>query len=352
MVSGELLQFMSRSISGDMIYTSATPNIQLGGFHPSRETIPLSLVHPKNAELDCALLEIGVIVPRPHVHWRVKVNGISVTKEFKPHVTAQLKTGLFAKLVYDITSILKTPEGLRRRRVNVTFKQDGGEHIVIDHIGILALYKSDEAYTDILYLSGALSIEPGEEYSSELRYPRSTGVFSSTVFLPSKYARGSIVIDDRLSIPLEGFQGYDEVVSQLDGISPGVYIKIIHEEPLTQYFPKEMRVSNILVYNTRYKTTKLELVDVAYDKKGAEDVDFIIKLANTGETRPDMNMVVIMYLGNVVARKIFQPIEPGQERRLRVSTKLPKGEYDIVVRTIWRKLSKTWFEDRKLRIKI
>ncbi len=352
MVSGELLQFMSRSISGDMIYTSATPNTQLGGFHPSRETIPLSLVHPKNAELEYALLEIGVIVPRPDVHWRVKVNGISVTKEFKPHVIAELKTGLFAKLVYDITSILKTPEGLRRRRVNVTFKQDGGEHITIDHLGVLALYKSDEAYTDLLYLSGALGLEPGEEYVSELKYPGSSGIFRSTIFLPSKYAKGTVIINDKVSIPVEGFQGYDEIVSELKELPDKSTIRIIHEETQTQYFPKEMRVSNILIYNTRYKLTKIDVIDVSYEKKGEEEIDFIVKLANSGETKPDMNMVVIMYLGNVAARKIFHPIEPGQERELKISTKLPKGEYDVVVRTIWRKLSKTWFEDRKIKVKV
>ncbi len=350
MVEGELLRFVNKRYMGDVIYSNAYPLTRLGGLMPSRETIPLSLIHPKDAELDYALLEIGVLVPSTNIQWRVKVNGISVTKEFKPHIVSKAGENLFAKLVYDITSILRTPEGLRKKRVNVTFKHEGGEQIIVEHLAVLAFYKTEEAVTDITFLSGAVSLKPGEETAVNIPYTGAHGVLRSTVFIPSSNAQAFIEINGSKRIDIGGIQGPYEIIETIDNLKENNTILFRHEEAETMYYPKEMRLSNILILRTEYKMPKLEIkdIDVRDAEKGGKIIH--VKLVNNGVSKPDSALIVLMSLGNVVARKIIEPIEPGQEVEEEIPVNLPKGEYDLVLRIIWRKLSKTLFNDKRVKL--
>lgn len=350
MVEGELLRFVNKRFMGDVIYSNAHPLTRLGGLMPSRETIPLSLIHPRDAELDYALLEIGVLVPSTNIQWRVKVNGISVTKEFKPHIVSKAGGSLFAKLVYDITSILRTPEGLRKKRVNVTFKHEGGEQIVVEHLAVLAFYKTAEAVTDIAFLSGAVSLEPGEETIVNTPYTGIHGVLRSTVFIPSSNAQAFIEINGGKRININGVQGPYEVIETIDGLKENNIILFRHKETETIYYPKEVRLSNILILRTEYKMPKIEVRDIDIKDAGKGDKIIHVKLVNNGVSKPDSALIVLLSLGNVVARKIIEPVEPGQEVEEEIRVNLPRGEYDLVLRIIWRKLSKTWFNDKRIKL--
>ncbi|MCD6301112.1 MAG: hypothetical protein J7L82_03475, partial [Staphylothermus sp.] len=299
MVDGKLLKFIDRKINGDLIYTSALPNTKLGGLMPSRQTIPLSLVHPKNAELEYALLEIGTITPSQNIQWRVKVNGISVTKEFHPQTICPAGRDLFAKSVYDITSILKTPESLRKKRANITFKLEGGESIIIEHLSILAIYRSEEAEGNVTFLSGTLSLKPGEETTINLNYSGQNNIFRTTLYMPSSIALGSIVINGNELIKIENIQGIDELYLELpESLNEITNITIRHNEATTTYYPKEMRLSNILIYSIKYNAPNLVIEGLDKEYEITKDNNEItLNITNKGTSKPDNALIVVMSLG-------------------------------------------------------
>lgn len=352
MVEGKLLKFIEKSYSGDLIYTSAIPNTRIGGFMPSKQTIPLSLIHPKNAELEYALLDIGVLVPSQNINWRVKLNGISVTKEFKPHILSPAGNMYFAKLVYDVTSILKTPEGLRRRRANITIKLEGGEHIVIEQLAILAMYNSGEAESTVTYISGALSLKPGESSSLNINYRGERGALRTTIYMPSSIARGHIYLNNNLLLNIENSQGMDEYVVEVERMVRENTITFKHLEAETTYFPKEMRISNILLYNVKYMKPELGIEEVSIPDTLHKDQEIEIVITNNGESAPDKALIVIMNLGNVVARKKIKPLKPGEKIKDKIKLNLQPGNYELVFRIIWNKLSKTWYKDIRYKVKV
>ncbi len=353
MSDGELYRFLEKEYNGDMVYVSAYPDVRIGGLMPSRETIPLSLIHPLKEKLEYALLEIGVVVPSSKVNWKVKVNGISVTKEFKPHALSSMGDKLFAKLVYDITSILKTPESLRKRRVNVTFKTEGSSDILIKHIGILALYPTDEAHSYVSFLSGAVSLEPGEEREFYTEYNGGDGELKAIVYVPSKNARSRIIVNGNITREVSGIQGMDEITLSINQLPVRNTIKIIHEETSERYYPKELSISTILLYKQVYKTPKLEIVNIEVPEKIPVSGDNIrVKVKNSGVSAPDKVLVILMIHGNVVSRKIIDPIPPSGEETIELPVKLPAGEYDAVLRIVWSKLSKTYYNDNKISLHV
>lgn len=352
MVEGKLLKFIEKKFSGDVVYTSAIPNARMGGLMPSKQTIPLSLLHPKNAELEYALLDIGVLVPSQHINWRVKLNGINVTKEFKPHIMSPAGNLYFAKLVYDVTSIIKTPEGLRRRRANITFKLEGGDYIIIEQLAILALYSSSEAESILTYYSGALSLKPGESSSLKINYEGGNGRLRTTVYMPSTIARGEILLNNNLLLNIENVQGMDEHIIELNNLSKENIITFKHLETNTTYFPKEMRISNILLYNTGYAKPELSIEEINVPEIVRKGQELEITISNNGESTPDKAMIVVMSLGNVVARKKIKKLDPGEKTTEKIKIKLQPGEYELVFRIIWGKLSKTWYKDTRYKVKV
>ncbi len=350
MADGRLLVFTDKEYKGDVYYVNVYPGVSIGGFMPSRKTIPISFHHPLKKKLEQALLEIGVIVPDTNVKWRVKVNGISITKEFKPHSTCKAGSKLFAKLVYDITSIMKTPESIRKRRVNVTFKTEGGgESLLVEHLGILAFYPTREAVSNIYYLSGALSLEPGEKAELSFKYRSEKALVDASIYMPSPDAVGRLLIND-YEVPISGIRGMDEVSAMVEGLGDNNKLTIIHEDTGETYYPKQMRVSSIILIDKVYKEPKIVVEEVKAPEELRIGEKIKVKITNKGESRPDSLLVVLMNLGNVVHREILKPIEPGETIELELPVKLPSGEYEVIVRVIWSKLSRNWFDDRRVKI--
>ncbi len=352
MVDGELYKFLEKSYNGDLYYVIAFPDVRIGGLMPSRQTIPLSLIHPLRDRLEYALLEIGVVVPSEKIRWRVKVNGISVTKEFKPHAVSPSGDRLFAKLVYDVTSILKTPESIRRRRVNVTFKTEGSADILIRQIGLLTLYPTEEARTTVSFLSGSVSLKPGEKKAFETSYGESMGELKTVIYIPSKRVLGKIKINRSTIHEISNMQGIDEINLRLSDLSARNIIEIEHVETDEKYYPKELILSTILLYNRVYREPRLEIIEYSVPEIIPIAGGLLkIRVRNSGESIPDRALLIVMLHGNVIARKKLEKIPPGMDVDVDINVKLPEGEHDLVLRIVWNKLSKTYFTDKRIRVK-
>ncbi len=350
MADGSMHKFLDKVFGGDVVYTCVFPQKVLGGLTLSRETIPLDLVPPPNAELEYSLLEIGVLTPHTSVEWRVKVNGINVTKEFKPLSTSKIGDKLFAKLVYDITSILKTPESLKRKRVNVTFKREGGEPLTIEHIGIIALFSSGEAKSLVKYYSGASSIEPGEKTSLDLGLS-GEALLRTALYMPSRSAVVELLVSGKNFAEITNIQGMSEEIHRLTGFNEVDRIEYHHVDTGEKYSPKEIGLSNLLVYRVEYAKPELVLEELKIPSEVEGEVRAKLRISNRGLSKPDKALIVVMSRGEVLVSKGLEPIEPGHETEAEVVIKQPPGEYQLVFRIIWRKLSQTWYREERVNVK-
>lgn len=348
MVDGILLKFLDKKFKGDVFYTTIFPSKSIGGLTLSRETIPLDWITLPNASLSIALLEIGVITPHTRVDWRVKVNGISLTKEFKPLAIARLGNKFYTKHVFDITSILKQPESLRKNSVNITFKREGGDIITIEHLSLISLFETGEAETMIKYYSGALSLEPGEKSGLNIGFDEKTTIFRTSMYIPSKLAQMIIGINGEHNIEINNLQGMNEEVHKLSLDNGLNTIEYHHIDNGEKYAPREISLSNLLIYNVKYTKPDIMIQEINLPEEARKEVVAKIRIINKGETKPDKLLLTIMSRGIVLVVKEIKPLEPGEEAEIEIPIKQPPGTYNLIFRIIWKKLTQTWFcEERK-----
>lgn len=355
MVYGDMKQYVKEAFKGDVIYVSATPNTSLGGLSSIRTTIPLDLTPVIEAEVSKGIFEIAVRAPREKFMWRLKVNGIPVAREFKPQAVAKLKNGVFAKLVYDITPILKTPESIKKNRINVTIKYEGSDRIFIEHIGALIGYESSDAETRISMLSGALTLEPGEETLLKIDHQGGLDVLATlkTILIsPSTRARILLKFNDGKDYVLKGSVGGEEVtlnVNCVDGVNK-VFIK--HLESETQYYPKELLLSSIVLLQTKYIEPVLEITEFRVREDTSSKKKLGVRIKNTGKSKPSRALLTIIYRGQPIHQQKLPLLEPGEETEAWIPLNMPKGEHELNIRLVWRKLSKISFKDKTFRVKI
>ena len=351
MSKGDMKQYLYSRFNGDIVYASSTPAVVLGGLKSSRVTIPLELSRIENATLKQALLEIGVKAPQERFLWRLKLNGVPVAREFKPSIVAELKNMYFSKVVYDVTPLF---DAFRRRsRCNVTFKYESSSTITIEHVALLILYKSSDAVSHISFLSGALSIEPGESIEVFIKHPTGLnipGLLKTVMIMPSTQAKALLKMNNHEPKIVGGIVGGEEAVLKLDKIEEMNTLLINHVESETRYFPKELLVSSVLLSQITYKEPRLVVEDIIVPNRISRGEKIKIIISNKGDAKPDKSLITLMHLGSSIYRKELPPLDPGEETIIEIPIKLPRGRYNLVARIIWRKLSRTVFTDTRFEV--
>jgi len=350
LVEGCLLKFIDKRFKGDIFHTTVYPGVSIGGLMPSRETIPIKWDPLPNLELNRAFLEIGVISPRESIDWKVKVNGMNLTREFKPMVSTRLGDKIYSKHVFDITSILKIPENRFRNRINVTFKREGGSVISIEHIGLIALFETDEAETNIKYYSGSISLDIGENTILETNYDHNQAYYTSSIYVPSRIAKLKIKLGGGKEIFVTGVQGMHE---EYDVVTTSKIIDSIeyeHVESSEKYAPKEIVISNLLLYHTIHANPDIHIDEIDVPETSKGELNISMKLSNRGESKPDKLLISIMDRVEVIRVVQIEPLKPGEERTINLKLNLQPGEHNLVFRVIWRKLSRTMFKEERRKV--
>ncbi len=344
-MDGELKHYLVDRYSGEAVYVYSVPDIVFGrGGRGPRVTVPLDLPRPPSAVLEKALLEVGVVSPLEHFSWRLKLNGIPVAREYRPQGSARLRNGFFHKTVYDVTALLNTEESRRKHRVNVTMRYDAGEELVVRHLGLLVFYRSEEARSTVSLLSGAVSLEPGEKTSIIARYPGGPGTVSAIMFSPSPLASITIGVNNGVERNITGVVGGFEARLELLELGEENTVRIEHGEVEIPYHPRELLVSNILIRHVVYRAPRLEAAEASL-----EDDVITLRIVNRGEARPDKALLTIIQTGMAIYRQELPLLEPGEERRLMVKPRGLQRDKEVIVRVIWKKLTRTEFNDYRIK---
>lgn len=346
---GNLNTSISMRVHGD-VYTVWKSLSEVLGSHNPKITITLNLHNRRARRVSHAFLEVLVEAKSTHVDWKLKLNGVSITREFKPPIVLELPEhgkNLY-KFIYDVTGLLNIDEVLSREWANVTIKHEGGEQLGIKGILLNAIYEDKEAVSTYNHLTGLLLLEHSEEYTYSLNPPPSlirSDISAKFVLYAPRVGRVKIISENSVEPLTLPHTQVEEHTILLSSTTP--YIKVLFEQE--QGVPGYLVLSSITLYNTHVKAPNLSIVDAGVSRENSR-VKINLKLLNTGDSKPDR--VVISVFNRGILQCMFREdgfdYEPSRlvERELVVT--VPQKPSELIIRVAWSKLTRTWFTDRKV----
>lgn len=342
MVQGVVDVIVDRVLQGDLYVAFKPLDLQLHGYY-SRESVALSTPNRRGRRMSLGLLEVVAESQSESVDWRLKLNGISVTKEFKPHYTARLRDKLVSKFVYDVTSLLNTEDSMGKDWVNLTFRHEGGSPVRLRKAQLIAVYEDPDASTSLKYWTGLLSLSPGDSHfltSSVVAGEPEIRVSGCML----QHAGKLVLLVNDARYEFEGMHsdGFEEYVVQASS-SNGYRIGLVNEGN------GSFMVSSVLLYSSSMRKPVLVIEGVEV-KQAGDGLRLNVSLRNKGEASPDFTVYTVIHKGNIVATvKALDAVQPGEAvvKELVVPVTPSPGE-TLSIRVVWGKLSKTWFTTENL----
>ncbi len=348
MPSGIMEEFKKSKVSGEVILSTSLASGRLGGLgNPKIHKAVMDTPSIPRGDLEAAYLEVALFAQEERLpKWRLWLDGFSITREFKPQYVLPVDDALFAKVLFDVTPIYKS----ENPRHFVTVMYDGSTPVTVGHINLLIIRRTEEAFYNFTYLSGAQALAPGEavEIEAELEEePRGRGVLRVVGILPSKSARVSVSVNGGEPRYLGDAVGADELSFEDLEISKTNRVKVEHLGSGTPYYPKHFILSTVLLGEAVYREPRIVFSDIVF-----EEGVLRAKVANVGESTPDSLFMVVMNMGIPLARLEVPSLKPGEVREVEFKLRLPHGTHNILLRAVARKLSKITYTDKRIQVSV
>ncbi len=331
MVAGSLRTYDSVVNASGILYRVVdTPSVRLGGLHAQTE-YSVAIEPPISTSPSRAYLEIGLLVKEPSIpKWRLWLNSIAITREFKPSFMVELESGLYAKTVYDLKPVLASQKPPYR----IVIQYNGSPEIEVADLVLTALYPDEDGKVTYSSVSGALILEPGERYSISLPKASTKLDVSAVVRLPNKFAKLIFRCGEH-EVPVHGYAGWREVSLHCTGSSLEVeYVKLT--EP---YYPRKALIVSIFASHEVRKEPVLEVRVVGSDE------GFAAEVFNKGMVPPESAILLVFQRGIVVKRVELPSIEPGGKFKVDLGSEA-RG---ATLRLVWRYKGKTKLIEYKVR---
>ena len=325
MPKGEIVEYLrDLGIKGCMYYHTIPSTTVLGGHGNPRSD---SYGFYVDVALNPSLLAL-VVSSRGfsgNMTWKVALNEVTLTREFKPQTIVEIDDRVYAVQVFDISNITRSP-GMYNLRILC----EAAEPISINSVFILGALKSGNISATLSVGVGVLAVKPGETASLKLRQKRSPRNSLLLIYdSPSRRAKVKLGIGGK-ELSVSGKVGTYELL--LEDVNTDE-IKVVHEQSQIPYYPKYFKIYGLLTYSTSIKGPDVEVKDITISKDGKLHVT----LTNTGDVSAINVLLVGMHMGEVVFRDVIKEIKPQTviERIYRVRPK-----YDnTLVRLIYQGLN-------------
>ncbi len=265
----------------------------------------------------------------PMYRWKIAVDDVALTREFRPTVERSLDDGIHAAFVYDITSAIKNSEP------TVRIVYDGKEPIRIECALMLTIHRYNdfssylELYTDPKPVHGRLSISLGAPQTFE---PNERELFLG--FACSRPA----------DLTIYGVEGEKIVRRLANGFN------LVELKPSSSNIEIEPSASVNQLFNiyTALYTQYPDLDVVAIAKEGTNVRATIV---NKGNVAPDDVMVLLLRFGTRVASMKLDSIAPGESKEISLSigssSRAPAAG-PCILRIVWRKGVRNFYKDYRI----
>jgi len=333
MGTGSLQLYLSGHGSIDLLYENSLPEIALGGSsHPTSYSVVFE--HSlKASAIDRALLEVGIRASSMEIpRWKISFNDVVLTREFKPLICVETSDGFFCKLIFDVTPIVTSKQKYEHK---VEIEYMGVKELILYHIGLLMLGSYEAARSLYGFWSGAISLQPSNSIDIVLPQKFDRAKARIVAYLP--HTDASLVVSTSSSTTvISRSTGMNEFTVELEDAS---YLRLEHQGP-GGYYPKEVLVSSILVYQIEIPEPSIE---VSYNPNNG---NIELNISNNGSDSAENVVVVSIAVGNVIDRKVLGELKPGQSQT--VSLNIKQGSTNTI-RVIWKHRGKTMFKDIKVK---
>jgi len=338
------------TINGEITLLTSGP-LRLGGLHRSRiGCLTFEYIKPLSAKLKEATLEIAATTTTDpsHVKWRLWINNFPLTREFKPQNTIELKEEYFNKVLFDITPILHARES---EEVKLAIKYDGPGEIEINHANLVLAFEAKEAVSSYAYFSGALIIPPNE--SSKFNVPlnvidKYSGELKAIALAKSRHSMASIYVNNKEVFSLSGLSDLEEIHVENIQVKNNNEIEVKHEIHRENAIKKPIYLSTFILASTKIIKPYIRIKDVKLitDDKNPR---LVIKIVNVGQSRPDKLWLLLIDAGIIINRLKLPCLKPGEEHEIEMPFKKQlRSKHLLSLRTVWTKLSRTFFEETRL----
>jgi len=334
-------------------YALGGPRVGSAPGASTRGTLWVSL--PRASEsVERLLLSIGVFVDhdvRPPISWKLIVDGVSVSREFRPQFQVETDWGVYMKAIYDVKPILSR-RVVERESHKIVVIRDAVKPVRMADAVLYARYSSEKGVYSVSYWTGAVALEPGEGYQVNANLGRSMeGKRRAGVIVHSPYHDASFRVIAGGSQPEtavgEGSH-YIEASVPYKGSPVPVYIR--YEDPGYRFYPRIAVVSDVFVAEVKAPEPRPRLV---VERVSVKDSRLVIEgyVENVGDDVLEPPMLVVLALGVRLARKKLPRLEPGGRTGFRVEfavDRLPIRPSRANVRLVWRRLGETRIVSREV----
>jgi len=322
---GEIVEYLrDLGIKGCMYYHTIPSTTVLGGHgNPRSDSYGFYVDNALNPSL--LALVVSSRGFSGNMTWKVALNEVTLTREFKPQTIVEIDDRVYAVQVFDISNITRS-SGMYNLRIVC----EAAEPISINSVFILGALKSGNISATLSVGVGVLAVKPGETVSLKLRQKKSIRNSLLLIYdLPSRRAKIKLGVGGK-ELSISGKVGtYELLLEDVDADE----IRVMHEQSQLPYYPKYFKIYGLLTYSTSIKGPDVEVKDITI----SEDGKMHVTLTNTGDVSAINVLLVGTHMGEVVFRDIIKEIKPQTviERTYRV-----KPKYDnTLVRLIYQGLN-------------
>lgn len=343
---GSLSTMSTLDVNGDLLAVFK-PVEEILSSSKSKIAIPINLFNRRGKRVSYAILELLVESKRVSPEWRLKLDNISITRQFKPAYSLTISNGEQGvhKFVYDITGILNAHEIRDKEWINVFIRYEGGNPFAVKYVLLDAIYDDQDAHTAYRHLTGLMLLESGEKFklTTERFYGKSA--FLRLITYTPKQAEIRITTNNYKSAIQAPQKHVEEYTLTLNESTEFVEIGLSSEKASPAI------ISSTTIYLSTVKEPLLELCNINYSLDNDKS-KLKLLICNKGESSPDKLVISVMRKGDVLCSlQDFQVnIPPGGtiERVIEV----PGRQLDEVnVRLVWFKLTRRWLKDELIRLK-
>ena len=325
MPKGEIVEYLRDiGIKGYMYYHTIPSTTVLGGHgNPRSDSYGFYVDNALNPSL--LALVVSSRGFSGNMTWKVALNEVTLTREFKPQTIVEIDDRVYAVQVFDISNITRS-SGMYNLRIMC----EAAEPVSINSVFILGALKSGNISATLSVGVGVLAVKPGETVSLKLRQKKSIRNSLLLIYdLPSRRAKIKLGVGGK-ELSISGKVGtYELLLEDVDADE----IRVMHEQSQLPYYPKYFKIYGLLTYSTSIKGPDVEVKDITI----SEDGKMHVTLTNTGDVSAINVLLVGTHMGEVVFRDIIKEIKPQTviERTYRV-----KPKYDnTLVRLIYQGLN-------------
>ncbi len=319
MTAGSLIKCASGVYRGSPFrLTYVMPGV-IGGYgRPRHLQLTLSVDDVLSDSFLSILLKGEDLKPRS-LSWKVSVNSVNVTREFKPQVIVNLEGITYASQVFDVSQIVREPG-----KYLIRLSTESSHVVEILSVSLVGVTPSVDAEVALRQYSGVLILSRGESYS--LEHPEE-GL--------------GLGIEGVIEVPSRGTEfiikcGGEHVLTQLVGVNEvSLRESTTSSERCTLVYrggdvTKPVVVSDLILYRPLTSAPQIRVEASLINTKEIQ-----LTVGNEGGASLRRGLAVILREGRVVARSELNDLRPGDVKMIRLLSCEDLRSKEVYVRLVY-----------------